>query len=95
MGAMTSLTFSISVESQELLGALGNLLESGEERDGGIGLHHHSACELAHWPAGLLRDVDAGRVGYMGGFQNLASHDAGCVVSNDTGHFWRSLQRDL
>jgi len=94
-GATTSLTSSISVESQGLLGTLGNLMESGEERDGGIGLHHHSACELAHWPTSLLRDVDKGRVGYMGGFQNLAGHDAGCVVSNDTGHFCRSLQRDL
>ena len=35
-------------------------------------------------PAGLLRDVDAGRVGYTGDFQNIAGHDA---VSNSAGHF--------
>jgi len=34
-------------------------------------------------------------VGYRGGFQNLVGYGATCVVSNDTGHFWRSLRRDL
>jgi len=42
-------------------------------------------------PAGLLRDVDAGCVGYTGGFQNSAGSGAACVVSNYAGHFWRNL----
>ena len=43
----------------------------------------------------LLRDIDAGHVGFMGGFQNLAGSGAACFVSKYTGHFWRSLHRDL
>ena len=46
-------------------------------------------------PTSLLRDVDAGHMGYTGGFQYLAGSGVACVVSNCAGHFWRSLWRDL
>jgi len=45
--------------------------------------------------AGLLRDDDAGHVGYTVGFQNLARSGTACIVRNCTNHFWRSLWRDL
>ena len=40
-------------------------------------------------PVGLLKDVDAGRVGCMRDFQDLIRSDTTCVVSRSAGHFWK------
>ena len=42
-----------------------------------------------------FEDSDAGRMGYTGGFQNIAGYGATCVVSNGKCHFWRSVRGDL
>jgi len=52
---------------------------------------------IACWhffPTGLLRDVDAGCMGYTRGFQNLFRSGTICVVSSGAGHFRSNLQRD-
>jgi len=76
MSAVPLSIFSIPIKPYGLLGTPDNLELHILERRRTAELVFTVSLIVRHrfYPAGLLRDVDAGHVGDTGGFQNLTGH---------------------
>jgi len=85
----TPSSISIPVESRRLLRISGNLKLWSLERREMVKLIFTIITSVSRHigSAGLLRDVDAGCVGSMGGFYNLTGSTAACNISNNACYF--------
>ena len=81
MCVMPSSTFSISVESQKLLGTTSNLKLQSLERRRTVELFFTITLIVYRrtGPTSLLRDVDTGCIGCMRSFQNLFRSGTACL----------------